>query len=788
MISKFAKKQNKFTANRIFTDRVDPTKVFFQSIASIPSKAQEIIVYYGKGGIGKTSLLNQLRNKSDEAYNAISEYTFHNVFLSFDSREFSGDIGGLMYLRNKLHGDGGLFDFAVVNFWAKAKFTVEEIKNKNSSLPVSLMRLLEDVVSLGNGAMAIPAFIVSEARGLVKDHELIAEFEDEMNEIAGLSITEILERLPYYLGLCFSAAARKGHLHVFFFDSYESVNSSVQGNDWLPEFLASCEILRACIASRDKLRWGLENAEWDEVLNQHLLDNLSDEDSKWFLEQVPIQDANIVEKIVFHSKGVPLFLDMSVDLYQDDMNNNRPHDFSKIRHGEKLIDRYMNYMDSNSAYAVKILSVPKFFHTEFAHYLLEQKGIRFNEEQMHRLFEKSIFVPIESDKDTWKIDESVRSHLSEQLPNEMVADILSKMLSYIKCEANGKAFPYFVSVLNTISQNPSCLIGLNEAIVEQIDFYGNSGFWLEQKRITEDFLDSENADLRAIAVMSEIIYLRRTSSLKDEEEFINSHPIDEESLGHYYFMYTYYKIQCRHLQGFYDEALSEYKKLLDEMNLIRHTIPVHIYDTICMKYADLLFLKGKFDESMSITENMLERTDLPLIDQIELMRIKGHIFRFQGHFSEARIIYTAALKLVQQKKLDAYVGKMLTNMAEANAFIAPSEALMYFEQAKQINEKNGNLIELSKAYSAAAVAYARMATEDNNNIDQCVYCALTHANQAISLAKQSGYRSGEAFALVGMALAHKHAQNQQEYEISVSKLTKLVDELNVYKYLVNLVK
>ena len=53
MISKFAKKQNKFTANRVFTDRVNPTRVFSESIRSLSSKPQEIIVYYGKGGIGK---------------------------------------------------------------------------------------------------------------------------------------------------------------------------------------------------------------------------------------------------------------------------------------------------------------------------------------------------------------------------------------------------------------------------------------------------------------------------------------------------------------------------------------------------------------------------------------------------------------------------------------------------------------------------------------------------------------------------------------------------------------
>lgn len=787
MISKFSKKRTKFTANRIFTDRVSPTKVFFESIESIPSKSQEIIVYYGKGGIGKTSLLNQLRKKSEDVYKTISEYNFHNVFLGFDCHENSSTLGSMMYLRNQLHGDGGLFDYAVLNYWAKARFTVEEIKNKNSSMSASLMRVLEDVASLGGGAMTIPAFILNEAKGLIKDSELVLNYKEEIDEIVQLSDTDILERLPYYLGLCFSATAFKGHLHVFFFDSYENVKNVSFQYDWLPEFLASCEILRACIASRDKLRWGIENEEWDDILNQHLLANLSDEDSRWFLEQVPIDDPEIVNKIVFHSGGVPLFLDMSVDLYQDDMNNDKTPDFSKIRNGEKLIDRYMNYLDSDSAYAVKILSVPKFFHPKFAHYLLEQKGIRFNEEQMRELLQKSIFVSVDIDKDVWKIDESIRSHLSAQMSNEMVSDVLSKMLTYIKGEGTGDAFQYFASVLKTISLNPSCLINLNQTIVELIDFFGNSGFWLEQKNITECFVDSDNANLRAIAVMSEIIYLRRTSNLKDAEEFISTHPLDEETLGCYYYMYSYYMIQCRHLQGYYDEALSGYRSLLNKMNLIRQTIPTHIYGTVCMKYADLLFLKGDFDESLKIIEDLLKSSDLSLVDQIELMRIKGHIFRFQGCYAEARVIYATALKLVQKKKLDAYLGKMLTNMAEVTSFLAPDESLSYFEQAKQVNERTGNLIELSKAFSAAAIAYARMGAENSTNVDQNVYCALAHANQAISLAKQSGYRSGEAFALVGMALAYKIADKCNEYKLTVERLSELVNDLNVYKYLAKLV-
>ena len=791
MISKFAKKQTKFIANRIFTDRINPSKVFADSILSLPTVSQEIIVYYGKGGIGKTRLLQQLCQSAEKTYIQLPQYRFYNIFLSFDAREISNEIDVMMNLRNKLHGDGGFFDYAVINYWAKAKLTVDEIKNKNTSLSQNVLKILEDVVALGSGSMTIPAFIVDEAQSFIKDEQIKNEIRTEIEEIPLLTSAEIFERLPYYLGLCFSFAAQKGNMHVLFFDSYEHIKTVSQTRDWFMEFLASCETLRACIASRDKLKWGNENEEWDSILNQHLLDNLSDEDSRWFLKQVPINDDEVVEKIVMHAGGVPLFLDMSVDLYQDDINNGRHPDFSKIKQGEKLIDRYMNYMDVDSAYAIKILSIPDRFDADYAMYLLRQQGLHFNEEQLYELFEKSIVLSVDAELGAWKIDESVRIHLHEQMPEEKVRKILTDMLSYIKQKGDGNVFPYFVSVLHTLQHNPQYIIGLNEAIVEQIDYYGNSGFWMELNTILGNDVENEDENLRAIAIMAKIIHIRRTGSLKEEEFFIQSHPLSEESLGAYYFMYCYHKIQCRHLQGYFDESLEKYRQLLDRMNLIKQVIRPHIYNTVCMKYADLLFLKGEFEQSLAITEDLLCSSTLSVVDEIELMRIKGHIFKFRLRFEEANVIYLTALKIVQQKKLDACLGKLYTNLAEASAFTDPSKSISWFELAKSINEKSGNLIELGKAYAACSIANANMVKEKANDTaanDKYLYDALAYANQAISFAKQAGYRSGEAFGLVGLALAYKKGNNANEYTLAVKRLKDLLDELNVYKYLLALVE
>ena len=229
---------------------------FLDSITALSCKPQEIVVYYGKGGIGKSRLLQQLYNDSDKIYSSVKEYLFHNVFLSFNAREINNEIDIMMALRNKLCGDGGLFDYAVINYWAKAKFTLDEIKYKNSTLSRAVHKIIDDAIALGNGSMTIPMFVVNESRDLIKDGRIQSENKDEIEEISSLTAEEIFVRLPYYLGLCFSAAAKKVDMHVFFFDGYECIKKTNQSVDWFMEFLASCELLRACIASRDKLRWG----------------------------------------------------------------------------------------------------------------------------------------------------------------------------------------------------------------------------------------------------------------------------------------------------------------------------------------------------------------------------------------------------------------------------------------------------------------------------------------------------------------------------------------------------
>ena len=82
--SKFAKKNLRFKAQKIFTDRTQPRTVFRESIEAIAQKPRGIVNYYGKGGIGKTSLLRNILSGSGELYARKKAPAFYNIFLRLE--------------------------------------------------------------------------------------------------------------------------------------------------------------------------------------------------------------------------------------------------------------------------------------------------------------------------------------------------------------------------------------------------------------------------------------------------------------------------------------------------------------------------------------------------------------------------------------------------------------------------------------------------------------------------------------------------------------------------------
>ncbi len=785
--SKFAKNNNSFKAQKIFTDRVEPREVFSKSIASFASegndnKPSEIIVYYGKGGIGKTALLRKLKTEEEKEFAKFPQYHFQSIYISLDAFDFSNPVNVLLAIRDKINGDCSLFDYAMLQYTAKAKFTINEIMDKHNFLSSPVMDILNDVVQLGSLSACIPVSTLKKAVSIFKDKAFKLKHKDEIEEMDGLSESELFERLPYYLGLCINHAAENKKLHIIYFDSYESLISRTDtifytaADEWLQELFVSSGKVRFVIASRDRIQWEYQDPEWKDYLNQHLLKNLSPDDCRWFLQSVPITDSSTVDAIVKNAGGVPLYLDMCVNMFETDSNEHKSFDLDASTYGEKIIDRYTRYLSEKEKGSVRVLSFLGTFDIERGQDFLQRQGITYEAGELESFMNKSIFISLDDNHSVFTIDKSVRAHQASLLSDERIANILNSIIEMITDHPQGKNFRYLDSVLSAIELKPEIAGLIINKLCYVIELFGTAGYWNELHCRLAKYIDSENEALKAIAVYAEIIYLRRQGNLKKEQEFIEAHVLDEKLLGLSYFMYRYFVIQNIHLQGHYDEAMNSYNELISKMNLLKHIVPVHTYTTVCMKYADLMFLKGRFSDSLKYVEELLSEPDISTADLLELMRIKGHIARFNQKYNDAGIIYTAALKIAEDNSLNSFIGKLYVNLAETLCVTDPGKALEWFSKAKELNELLENRIELCKVYTAASVAYTNLGDYTES---------ARYAGKAKEYADITGYRSGKAFALIALYYVYTKTNDAQSRKDTYNELNTLINELDVYRFLLD---
>lgn len=793
LTSKFSKKNRDFKANKIFTDRVAPQAVFVDSIQKVSSAQDEInshkiIVYYGKGGIGKTSLLKRLNISSvNDVYPKFPQYRFQNIIISLEAYDYTNPVNILCAIRSMIKADGSLFDYALMQYYVKAKHSIEDIKNKNSFLSSPVLDLLNEAIGICTASASIPTALLGKAVDFIKDRHLHSKYQDEIQQLEQLDEFEIFERLPYYLGLCINHAADKGVLHVLFLDSYESLKqrtdgmvSSTDSMEWLRELFLCCERALFVIGSRDRIDWDRLDEDWNLFLDQHLLSNLSDEDSRWFLEQVPIADSSgallqeDIGQIIRHAGGVPLYLDLCVDLFEDAVNKGNTIDFAHFTGSAAIIDRYMRHLKEKDQYSVSVLASIESFDCDFALKMLEKQNLIYHLGEIYTLLDRSVFVQLDAKRERWKVDESVRSHIYEQMSPKWRIILLKNLLDVILENRSGKQYLYFSTALRIIIRYPEYIADIQEKLLEALDYFTGVGYWNEVHALLNPCLSTQEPKLKALAVFSELIWLRRTGKLKEASKFAWNNPLQQEDLGVWYFMYRFLTVHIQHLLGDYDQSILCYRKLMDEMDMIKPAIPTHVYNTTAIKYADLLFLKGQFHQSLALTEQILEQPSTALPDVIELLRIKGHIFRFQKQYDNAAIIYQSALNLVRNHGLWAQEGKLYTNLAEANCMTNWEQALQWYELALAKNTQTDNEIEVGKAQAAASVA---MTT--GGDPSQGALLART----AILTAEKTGYRSGKVFALLALSYAQGKANQSEESAASIRQAAQSIDQLGVYRFL-----
>lgn len=366
-------------AENIFTDREEPRRAFwtvYDRVKADPGSV-EVISYYGIGGIGKSSLLIQLMRELKERAGASP-----NVYYSFELSGRNKD-DCLYFLAESLMQQCSALQFPLfgaallrLNQLAGRDILDLEKRLENSVLNRGEVTAAVDVLNA-----VVPYFGVAKIAGqaglklvqaIKNNHEHnLGENAAVYQEIEGSGAAELMNNLQKYF--CMDAAPfleRQSPPVVIMLDGYEVLTNTLERGDlaevedswvWGGEgMIWSLPNTLWVIAGRNRLVWDRYDSEIRDSLEQHLLGNISENDTKDFLRQSGVAEESLHHVIYELTGGTPVYLDMCVNTYRQ-LKTARGAEYLPVaedfgRTPTALAERFLRGMNSEQQRVIKLIA------------------------------------------------------------------------------------------------------------------------------------------------------------------------------------------------------------------------------------------------------------------------------------------------------------------------------------------------------------------------------------------------------------------------------------------------
>lgn len=427
-------------ASRRFTDREDLIRVFQSAIASGRPGEVNVLVYYGVGGIGKTSLRRKLNRLLEDK----SPRVVHAV-LDFDVPGFRNEETALFALRKALHDEFKIqfptFDIAYAVYWQKVHPQTALLKEQFPLVEESA--ILGDLVSLG-GYLPIVGLVPRLPSIIAKGSKALRDWwtrrgRSDLHDLTSLEPTEIQNRLPsFWAGDLKDALARTGSPAVLFLDTYEALWErerseaiTLQRDAWIRELVALLPEVLWVICGREKLRWGEASSDWGGRLSQHLVGGLAETDAREFLGTCGVTDRGIQQAVIVGSRGVPYCLDLAVDTFLEiSIRHKRdptPSDFARTPN--EMFSRFLRHLTQPETETLKVLSVPRFWDYRLFKALLTETQTGYPVTAFTDICRFSFMSP-GAEPETWTMHPLMRQSLQERLAPELLQQIHKFMFDY----------------------------------------------------------------------------------------------------------------------------------------------------------------------------------------------------------------------------------------------------------------------------------------------------------------------------------------------------------------------
>ncbi|MDY9927876.1 tetratricopeptide repeat protein [Methanosarcina sp.] len=748
-----------FRKERVFVDReicIDNFKSFIQN----PNNQEyNALFFYGIAGIGKSKLQHELQNILDKEFPAV-------FWVSMDlENEYHRNVGTfLVVLRDKIqkkHKDAKFYKFNLAHAIFSKK-SLPEIPLKKETYPMIkedgffydiINALNENILGPFKSVPAKHIFdIINNAPENVR--RFFEEMPIDINKLESMEAHEIEKILPGIFSADFTSNFGTNSRACIFIDTYESIWKDWRG---IGSFSEKDKWIRKClipnmpgvswvICGREHIKslWVEDEQDWEMCMKEYPIEDLQEKYSEKFLEECGIEEKDIRSVIVKASEGVPYYLNLCVDTYEQAIRIKKPEpkDFADTK--KKIFDTFVKYLDENEIRAFNILSVPNKWDQNLFKKLMEE----FNLNYLHgftRLIKYSFIK--ESTEGNFSIHQLMRESLKEkQDPKERkeihlflhnyysnkIEDVNVKLITQEHEIALIEAYYHAKELLE--------FDDLGGWIVEYTEPFDKAGYWKTINPMFNDLVEVFKGRLGSehpyVGILTKkLAYLSEDRGRYDEAISYYQQVLEiyEKNLGKKYrgvdlviddlaiamasndLANSYLGI------GEYEKALTLQQKALDILQDEVDEDPGHIallQQNMALTYQYL----GRYDEALelcqealSVREALLGKGDPEVAKTTEnLAAIHQHL----GNYEEAFALAQRALN-IREKKLGPKHPDVATNLSSLGVLCTImdnlEEALKYNQRAVEIAEEKfeGDHTAFAQTLSNLGATYQYMLRYDD---------------------------------------------------------------------------